>query len=107
MGYGVGQHPDVPEVIHRGDEPELSDLRESGSFKQDGTIIIFPWPVWVAPTEAQLRMFEQNIKPAAGNLYPGPKAVPNKIFVKKHRNGSTGVTRKFLWSVRRTTIYHL
>ena len=85
------------EVIHRGGEPELSDLRESGSIEQDGTIIIFPWPVWDVPTEAQLRTFEQNIDPATGNLYPGPKAVPNKIFVKKHRNGSTGVTRNFLW----------
>ena len=56
------------------------------------------------PTEGQLRTFEQNIDPETGMLYTSPKAVPNKIFVKKNRNGGTGVTREFLW-VKATNNY--
>jgi replicative DNA helicase len=87
------------EIVHRGEnaEPQLSDLRESGSLEQDATMVWFPRPVWANPTDAQLRTYSQNLIPNTSQLYPTIKALPYKIHVKKNRNGGTGTTRSFLW----------
>lgn len=86
-------------IEHRGEdaEPQLSDLRESGSLEQDGTIIMFPRKVWPNPTDAQLRRFDMNIDPETGQLYETPKAEPIRVYVRKNRNGGVGRTRPFLW----------
>jgi replicative DNA helicase len=85
-------------VVHRGDdaEPELSDLRDSGALEQDATIVAFPWPMWSSPTDAQLRMFPEN-RDEHGRLLTEVNAIPIKIFIKKNRNGATGVTQPILW----------
>lgn len=83
-------------IVHRGEdaEPELSDLRDSGSLEQDATIVAFPRPLWISPTDAQLRMFPEN-RDERGRLEVN--AIPIKIFIKKNRNGATGVTQPILW----------
>jgi len=85
-------------IIHRGvdAEPELADLRESGSLEQDATIVCFPHRVWQSPTPDQLRMFSENIDPD-GFLYSQERAVPIRILVKKNRNGGVGQTGEILW----------
>ena len=87
-------------IVHRGKdaEPELSDLRESGSLEQDGTIILFPINIWSDATPAQLRMFPENVNPD-GTVVPAAnaKAIPIRIKVAKNRNGATGVTSEILW----------
>lgn len=86
-------------IVHRGKEaePELSDLRESGSLEQDATIVMFPVQVWKEPTQAQLRMFPENV--VNGNVVDvhNAKAVPIRIKIAKNRNGSTGITSEILW----------
>ena len=74
-------------------EPQLSDLRESGSLEQDSSMVIFPRQVWPSPNEAQLRMYQENIE---GNFVM-ENAVPIKMIVKKNRNGPVGTTDPFLW----------
>jgi replicative DNA helicase len=86
------------EIVKRGDdaEPELSDLRNSGSLEQDATIAMFPRFVWKNPTPNQMAAFPENVD-ENGNLYPGVKAAPIHIFVKKNRNGPTSTTEPILW----------
>ncbi len=82
-------------IEQRGEDPEpqLSDLRESGSLEQDSTIVIFPRNVWRNPQEAQLRLFRENID---GNRILN-KAVPVRLHIKKNRNGPVGTTKPFLF----------
>jgi len=84
-------------ITYRSDnsEPELSDLRDSGSIEQDGTIVMMYRHRWSTPTGDQLRQFPQNLRD--GRLVLPPVAVPLSIFVKKHRNGITGVCDPILW----------
>jgi replicative DNA helicase len=85
-------------IVHRGAEaePQLSDLRESGSLEQDATQVWFPRWLWPEPSEGQLRLYADNLNPQ-GQLYPGIKAIPIKVFIRKNRNGPTGVTQPILW----------
>lgn len=78
-----------------GSEPELSDLRDSGSIEQDGTIVMMYRHRWTTPTRDQLMQFPQNVR--NGNLIVPPVAVPLNIYVKKHRNGVTGLCDPILW----------
>lgn len=89
-------------IEQRGDnaEPQLSDLRESGSLEQDATIVGFPRNIWRDPQEAQLRIYPENID---GNRIIN-NAVPVKIHVKKNRNGPIGATRPFLF-IKNVNLY--
>lgn len=86
------------EIIHRGNnaEPELSDLRESGSLEQDATIAMFPRAIWSDPSPDMLARFPENVD-SNGNLYAATKAIPIRIYIKKNRNGATGPTEPLLW----------
>jgi replicative DNA helicase len=86
------------EIEHRGENahPKLADLRESGSLEQDATIVCIPRFTWGTPTDAQLRMFTDNINDD-GELFESPKAVPLTLHVLKNRNGSIGTSRPVLW----------
>ena len=63
-------------VTDRGGEPQLSDLRGSGSLEQDGDVIVFVFRD--APMD----------KPGERN-----KSGPAKLIVGKHRGGPTGVAQ--------------
>ena len=78
-------------------EPQLSDLRDSGSIEQDGTIILFPRGVWNNPTAEELRRFRDNVD-HENNLYPVWRAVPVRFYVKKNRNGPVGTSDVVKWS---------
>jgi replicative DNA helicase len=78
-------------------EPQLSDLRDSGSIEQDGTIIIFPRGLWTNPTPTELRRFNDNVD-HDDNLYPVWRAVPVRFYVKKNRNGPVGISDVVKWS---------
>ena len=72
-------------VDQRGDEPRLSDLRESGSIEQDADVVMFIHRKYKKEKEgmSELPPDEQNI---------------TKILVAKHRNGPTGeVDLTFDW----------
>jgi len=84
------------EIVRRGGDPQLSDLRGSGSLEQDGKIIIFPRPLWDSPTEEQLRQFPWNLEPD-GSLSGVIRAMPLRMFVLKNTNGPIGTTAPFLW----------
>lgn len=68
-------------IERRGDdaEPQLADLRDSGSLEQDATMIMFVRPVLNASASI-LKQFPEN-----ANLRD-PVAIPLKIYLKKHRN---------------------
>jgi replicative DNA helicase len=88
------------EIVHRGAdaEPELSDLRESGSLEQDATMVWFNRKVWARePGIDEKRRFPQNINPDNNQLYPVIKAQPVRTHVLKNRNGAVGVTDPYLW----------
>ena len=85
-------------IEHRSDdsEPELSDLRDSGSLEQDATIVLFYRRRWRTPLNVQLRMFPENMDDA-GNILPRPNVIPLDIYCKKHRNGVTGLADPVAW----------
>jgi len=74
-------------------EPQLSDLRQSGSLEQDFTIVVFPRRMTAGPN--QYRLFPENI--VDGHLLDRPKAVPMRFFVKKNRNGEIGTSDPIKW----------
>ncbi len=71
-------------------EPQLADLRDSGSLEQDATMIMFVRPALNA-SQSILKQFPEN----AGQR--DPVAIPLKIYLKKHRNGKTGVSSLIKW----------
>ncbi len=84
------------EIVKRGveAEPELSDLRDSGSLEQDATHVLFPrLACGPNPTADQLREFPEN-RNEEGRVI----VVPIKVYVRKNRNGSIGVTNPFKWN---------
>jgi len=87
------------EIERRGarSEPQLSDLRESGSLEQDATMVIFPREAWWDPREQEIRRFPENVEPFSGRLLPRIRAVPIRFYVKKNRNGPTGITGMVKW----------
>lgn len=87
-------------IEHRSDdaEPELSDLRDSGSLEQDATIVLFYRRRWRAPTNGQLRIFPGNID-MNGDIRRNPSVIPLDIYCKKHRNGITGIADPVAWTL--------
>jgi replicative DNA helicase len=76
----------------QGAEPQLSDLRGSGSLEQDAVIVLFTTLMDVE--EKQLREFPQNILPDGRFVV---RAAPMKVYCKKNRNGPVGKTDPILW----------
>jgi replicative DNA helicase len=65
-------------------EPQLSDLRESGSIEQDADVVIF-----VYRDEYYYPSKEDWEREHSGESYPPPA----DIIIAKHRNGPTGVVK--------------
>ena len=86
------------DIARRGEdaEPQLTDLRDSGSIEQDATMVIFPVSIWKNPLDRDLMKFPENIG-FDGRLLPQVKAVPIRMKVEKNRNGSTGKSEAVLW----------
>jgi replicative DNA helicase len=98
------------EIEHRADaEPQLSDLRDSGSVEQDACAVVFPRLTWNNPTPEMMARFPENIDPRSTSrtpvLLPRPKAVPVKFWVRKNRNGEIGDTTVVKW-VKSTGLYY-
>jgi replicative DNA helicase len=85
-------------IEHRGEnaDPNLDDLRGSGSLEQDATVVIALRQAWTNPTAQELMQFAENIG-GGGMPTETIRAVPLRGFVKKNRNGRTGATRPFKW----------
>jgi replicative DNA helicase len=86
------------DITHRSENanPQLSDLRGSGSLEQDATQVLFLRNVWTNPTEEQMMEFTENLD-YNGNLAEVIRAVPMVGVLEKNRNGGTGKTRPFKW----------
>ena len=78
-------------------EPQLSDLRDSGSIEQDATIVIFPRSTWDNPSPAEVRRFSENVTEynELENVY---RVIPIRMYVKKNRNGPIGTSDIIKWS---------
>lgn len=73
-------------------EPELSDLRDSGSLEQDSTHVLFPRLAWgPAPSETQLQQFEEN---RHGEIV----VAPLRVYIRKNRNGPIGISSTIKWN---------
>ena len=78
--------------------PQLSDLRESGSLEQDSTQVWTLRSLWPnPPTSEQIRAagFPENF--SHGQMLPVVKAIPMRVHVLKNRNGPLGVSDPIKW----------
>ena len=77
-------------------EPQLADLRDSGSIEQDSTIVTFLRQFWSSPTHPRASMFSENLGPN-GRVLPRLKAIPVAHYVLKNRNGEIGTSTPIKW----------
>jgi replicative DNA helicase len=78
-------------------DPQLSDLRESGSLEQDATVVLFVRPVWSStPSRTQVMEFPENVD-ERGMMRNTHRAVPVRFHILKNRNGPTGVSPEVKW----------
>lgn len=77
-------------------EPQLADLRDSGSIEQDSTIVSFIRQYWHDTNHPKAGMFKENLN-EKGRVLPRPKAVPIAMHVLKNRNGEVGVSTPIKW----------
>jgi replicative DNA helicase len=75
-----------------GSEPQLPDLRGSGSLEQDAVIVAFI--SLESMTDQEIRALEQNRDP---NGEYTVRAVFVRLYVKKNRNGPVDNTPKLVW----------
>ena len=94
--FDVSQMNRAVELRSDGAEPQLSDLRDSGSLEQDHTVIAFLHSQWTNPNQQELRQFPENIAPD-NTLFARPKAIPIKFIVAKNRNGEAGPSETVKW----------
>ena len=87
------------EIERRGNnsDPQLADLRDSGSIEQDSTMVIFVRSAWNNPTPETLRTYPENVDFLSGETLLRPKAIPVRFFVEKNRNGETGRSDLVKW----------
>lgn len=72
-------------VEKRGDEPRLSDLRDSGSIEQDADVVMF--------IHREDKIMKETARPNIA-----------KIIIAKHRNGPTGTVELFFDEARTTFV---
>jgi len=77
-------------------EPQLADLRDSGSIEQDSTIVSFIRQYWHDTNHPKAGMFRENLN-TDGKVLPRPKAVPIALHVLKNRNGEVGISTPIKW----------
>jgi replicative DNA helicase len=90
-------------IEHRGDnaDPQLSDLRESGSLEQDATVVWALRSLWNnPPTLEQIERFRfpENFNEAGNRALPVARSIPMRMFVLKNRNGPIGITDPIKWN---------
>ncbi len=84
------------EIVHRGNdaEPDLADLRGSGSLEQDAVQVVFTKAL--PADDDVLSQYPEN-RDAHGAYIGNPRAIPIRLYVKKNRNGPVGKTDPIKW----------
>ena len=93
-------------LVHRGvdAEPNLADLRDSGSLEQDAVQVMFTRVIQT--DDAGLKEFPENLG-ANGQLISQIRCVPMRMYVLKNRNGSLGKTEPIKWDKAVNKFYPL
>lgn len=84
-------------VEQRGGEPQLSDLRDSGSIEQDADVVMFLHRVTTRDTSDDLMYGDAASEEMASTSSQNQETI--KVLIRKHRNGPTG-TRKLTFLKR-------